>query len=87
MFKLWILAEEDILKFSCVVFTSHLCRPGNTYELKDTGQGLNRVQSSPQIYRIMHTILHLTQQRVGSWVGSSVIHLGISIFVLILTNY
>ncbi|KAH3759212.1 UPF0652 protein [Pelomyxa schiedti] len=64
MFKLWIMAEEDMLK------------PGNAYELKDTGQGLNRVQSSPQIYRAMHTILHTTQQRVGSWVGSSVIHLG-----------
>ncbi|KAH3763585.1 UPF0652 protein [Pelomyxa schiedti] len=64
MFKLWILAEEDMLK------------PGNAYELRNTGQGLNRVQSSPQIYRVMHTILHTTQRTVGTWVGSSVVHLG-----------
>lgn len=35
MFKLWTLAENDML------------REGNNYRLCDTGQGLNRVQVRP----------------------------------------
>eukprot|EP00842_Homolaphlyctis_polyrhiza_P003835 jgi/Hompol1/4452/HPOL_000214-RA len=64
MFMLWGMAETDLLEES------------NVYRLRDTGQGLNRVQAAPRVSRIMHTILHRAQQRVGSWVGSSVIHLG-----------
>ncbi|KAG2500287.1 hypothetical protein HYH03_001865 [Edaphochlamys debaryana] len=64
MFKLWYLAESDML------------REGNTYRLCDTGQGLNRVQSAPQVGRAMQNILHRVQERIGSWVGSSVVHLG-----------
>jgi len=64
MFKLWCLAEEDLLD------------PGNYYCLRDTGQGLNRVQSAPRIGRAMCDILHRTQRQLGSWVGSSVVHLG-----------
>ncbi|KAJ1565372.1 hypothetical protein HK096_003164 [Nowakowskiella sp. JEL0078] len=64
MFQLWYLAEQDLLD------------EGNPYRLKDTGQGLNRVQNAPRTSRIMHNILHKAQQKVGSWVGSSVIHLG-----------
>ncbi|KAJ3127366.1 hypothetical protein HK098_006450 [Nowakowskiella sp. JEL0407] len=69
MFQLWYLAEQDLLDDS------------NPYRLRDTGQGLNRVQNAPRTSRIMHNILHRAQgvvnaQRVGSWVGSSVIHLG-----------
>nr|KAJ3417941.1 hypothetical protein HK105_000567 [Polyrhizophydium stewartii] len=64
MFMLWTLAEEDLLEES------------NYYRLRDTGQGLNRVQAAPRVSRVMHTILHRAQQRVGHWVGSSVIHLG-----------
>lgn len=63
MFKLWILAEDDLLL-------------GNGYALRDTGQGLNRVQQAPKISREMHTILYRTQKKLGDWVGSSVIHLG-----------
>lgn len=37
MFKLWYLAESDML------------REGNSYRLCDTGQGLNRVQAAPQV--------------------------------------
>jgi hypothetical protein len=37
MFKLWYLAESDML------------REGNSYRLCDTGQGLNRVQPAPQV--------------------------------------
>ncbi|KAJ3061437.1 hypothetical protein HK102_009117 [Quaeritorhiza haematococci] len=64
MFQLWMLAEQDLLS------------PTTSYRLRDTGQGLNRVQQSPQVSRMMHTILHRAQQRCGYWVGSSVIHLG-----------
>jgi len=64
MFKLWCLAEDDLLD------------PNNYYTLRDTGQGLNRVQSAPRIGRAMCDILHRSQRQVGSWIGSSVVHLG-----------
>lgn len=44
--------------------------------LMDTGQGLNRVQAAPRVYREMQRIVSRVQARVGHWVGSSVIHLG-----------
>lgn len=49
---------------------------GEPYVLQNTGQGLQRVQPSPRVYKAMHEILHHTQNSLGSWVGSSVIHLG-----------
>lgn len=64
MFRLWYLTEEDLLS------------PTNSYRLTDTGQGLNRVQSAPRIRSAMSNILHRVQQKVGFWVGSSVVHLG-----------
>ncbi|KAJ3416703.1 hypothetical protein HDV05_000533 [Chytridiales sp. JEL 0842] len=64
MFMLWTLAENDLFNDT------------NPYRLRDTGQGLNRVQAAPKTSRMMHTILHRAQQRVGYWVGSSVIHMG-----------
>ena len=64
MFKLWYLAEQDLLS------TDY------TYRLRDTGQGLNRVQAAPKTSRFMHEILHKAQTNIGSWVGSSVIHMG-----------
>jgi hypothetical protein len=64
MFRLWSLAEQDLLM------------EGNNYRLRDTGQGLNRVQAAPKTSRMMHTILGRAQQTLGSWVGSSVIHMG-----------
>ena len=65
MFKLWCCAENDLL------------RPGNTYRLTDTGQGLNRVQQAPQVSKAVHAILASCQRGLGtSWVGSSVVHLG-----------
>ncbi|KAF9226868.1 hypothetical protein BS17DRAFT_776255 [Gyrodon lividus] len=64
MFRLWSLAEQDLLSESI------------SYRLRDTGQGLNRVQAAPKTLRMMHTILQRAQQSVGSWVGSSAIHMG-----------
>ena len=64
MFHLWCLAEDDLLS------------PTMSYRLRDTGQGLNRVQPAPKTSRMMHAILHKAQQSIGSWVGSSVIHMG-----------
>ncbi|KAJ8515796.1 hypothetical protein ONZ45_g6835 [Pleurotus djamor] len=64
MFHLWFLAEQDLLSENV------------SYRLRDTGQGLNRVQAAPKTSRMMHSILHKAQQRVGTWIGSSVIHMG-----------
>eukprot|EP00038_Savillea_parva_P007923 m.173325 g.173325 ORF g.173325 m.173325 type:complete len:915 (+) comp13680_c0_seq1:43-2787(+) len=64
MFRLWYLAEQDLLT------------AGNKYVLKDTGQGMQRVQAAPRVLSAMRTILHNCQQRLGEWIGSSVIHLG-----------
>lgn len=64
MFRLWYLAEQDLLS------------PEISYDLRHTGQGLQRVQSSPRVYRAMHEILARTKRALGTWVGSSVIHLG-----------
>src|SRR5258708_27762349 len=64
MFHLWSLAEQDLLSENV------------SYRLRDTGQGLNRVQAAPKTSRMMHTILHNAQNSVGTWIGSSVIHMG-----------
>eukprot|EP00899_Mesostigma_viride_P025279 jgi/Mesvir1/5936/Mv00701-RA.2 len=65
MFKLWYAADEDLLA------------ERNHYALRDTGQGLNRVQAAPSVSRSIQRILYNMQRRVGGdWVGSSVIHLG-----------
>ncbi|KAI0355352.1 hypothetical protein OH77DRAFT_1589828 [Trametes cingulata] len=64
MFHLWTLAEQDLLNENV------------PYRLRDTGQGLNRVQASPKTSRMMHAILNRAQRSIGSWVGSSAIHMG-----------
>ena len=64
MFHLWCLVEQDLLSENV------------PYRLRDTGQGLNRVQSAPKTSRMMQTILHNAQKSVGTWIGSSVIHMG-----------
>jgi len=64
MFHLWSLAEQDLLA------------EGSPYRLRDTGQGLNRVQLAPKTSRMMHIILNRAQKSVGTWIGSSVIHMG-----------
>ncbi|KAJ7098738.1 hypothetical protein B0H15DRAFT_945245 [Mycena belliarum] len=64
MFHLWSLAESDLLSENV------------SYRLRDTGQGLNRVQAAPKTSRMMHQILNKAQRSVGQWIGSSVIHMG-----------
>lgn len=64
MYKLWYLSETDLLD------------PTNPYVLRNTGQGMNRVQPAPSVHRVMNEILSTVQRRVGQWVGSSVVHLG-----------
>ena len=60
---IWLKAEEDLL--------------ASSYRLADTGQGLNRVQGAPNCSRFMHTILDKVQRDLeGSWIGSSVVHMG-----------
>lgn len=60
--KLWLLADADMTNES--------------YRLVDTGQGYQRLQTSPRIRREMSRILQSVQQQCGSWVGLSVVHLG-----------
>ncbi|CAN8068405.1 unnamed protein product [Agarophyton chilense] len=64
MYRLWYLSEKDLLDAK------------NPYHLRNTGQGLNRVQAAPNVSRAMYEILNTVQRRVGKWVGSSVVHLG-----------
>jgi len=64
MFHLWSLAEQDLLSETV------------SYRLRDTGQGMNRVQAAHKTSRMMHAILNRTQKSLGGWVGSSVIHMG-----------
>jgi hypothetical protein len=64
MFMLWSMADEDLISSS-------------TYRLTNTGQGLQRIQPCPNVSRAMHKILSRAQKKCGgSWVGSSVVHLG-----------
>jgi hypothetical protein len=64
MFKLWYMADTDMLS------------ERNYYRLQNTGQGLQRVQSAGSVGRSMSQIISRCQKRIGSWVGSSVVHLG-----------
>lgn len=66
MVYLWHYAEQDLIN--------------QRYNLRDTGQGLNRVQSAPLVSGCMHKILGSVQENERAngrrWVGLSVVHLG-----------
>eukprot|EP00400_MALV-I_sp_L67-5_P000762 gene762-1050_t len=64
MFLLWDMAERDLLD------------PEQPYRLRDTGQGLQRVQHAGRVSEKIHAILRAAQKEAGGWVGSSMIHLG-----------
>ena len=52
------------------------CSARVAYQLTNTGQGLNRVQSAPGVNKAIHQVLARCQSKLGGWVGSSVVHLG-----------
>jgi hypothetical protein len=63
MYQMWYLADQDLLS--------------SYHVLRDTGQGLNRIQKCPSIGRAMTNVISRAQGRIGGgWVGSSVVHLG-----------
>lgn len=65
MHRLWVCADSDLLSIN------------TSYQLLNTGQGLNRVQQCPKVGKVMRYLLNKTQKSAGSpWVGLSVIHLG-----------
>lgn len=53
MYRLWYLAEQELLNSTMI-----------PYELKDTGQGLQRVQRAPRVFAAMHDILGHTQRQL-----------------------
>jgi len=64
MYELWMIAEQDLLDDK------------TPYELKNTGQGLQRVQPAPTLYKALSQVLADTKRELGEWVGSERIHLG-----------
>lgn len=64
MYSLWTIAEADLLSSE------------RKYELRNTGQGLQRVQQAPNLYKAISDILDETKKELGKWVGSERIHLG-----------
>jgi hypothetical protein len=64
IYRLWVIAERDLLN------------PDAPYELRNTGQGLQRVQPAPELYEAVSTVLADTKAELGQWVGSERIHLG-----------
>ncbi len=64
MFELWMTAEADLLNGDV------------PYRLRDTGQGLQRVQGAPGSSRLMNSVVREVGTLCGGWVGSSVVHLG-----------
>ncbi|EDR24355.1 hypothetical protein, conserved [Entamoeba dispar SAW760] len=51
---------------------------GSNYSLVNTGQGLQRMQSAPNVSGVMHQILANTKQKLcnDGWRGLSVVHMG-----------
>jgi Protein of unknown function (DUF2009) len=63
IYQMWYFADQGLLS--------------SYHVLRDTGQGLNRVQKCPSIGRAMTSVISRAQGHIkGGWVGSSVVHLG-----------
>jgi len=63
VFGLWVMADGDLLDST------------TGYALRNTGQGLHRVQPASRVERAMARILRTVQERCAGWVGSSVVHI------------
>lgn len=63
--RLWQITDAEFLS-------------GSSYRLVNTGQGLQRMQSAPEVAGTMHEILSNTKQTLcqDSWRGLSVVHMG-----------
>jgi hypothetical protein len=67
-YRYWMAAEDDLLD-----------TPRQPYRLRDTGQGLNRMQQCPRVSSAMSAVLHSVMGECGgggAGVGSTVVHLG-----------
>jgi hypothetical protein len=74
---LWHTILSDFYRFWCLAEEDFLDSAAHPYRLRDTGQGLNRVQQAPRIAAAMRKALHEAQSKSGGdWVGSCVVHLG-----------
>ncbi|KAF4722161.1 hypothetical protein FOZ62_007604, partial [Perkinsus olseni] len=73
---LWDEVLKNLIQLWHMVENDTIVKPAGGYRLADTGQGLNRIQQAPSVYRAMNQILHSVQQKLGGWTGSSVVHMG-----------
>lgn len=66
IFRLWTAAEKDML-----------IEGGGRYQFVNTGQGFQRMCSSPHSHQIMSWCVKEAERRMnGKWVGIKVIHVG-----------
>ncbi|EER04313.1 conserved hypothetical protein [Perkinsus marinus ATCC 50983] len=73
---LWDDVLKNLIQLWHMVENDTIVKPAGGYRLADTGQGLNRIQQAPSVYRAMNQILNSVQQKLGGWTGSSVVHMG-----------
>ncbi|KAF4677206.1 hypothetical protein FOL47_002769 [Perkinsus chesapeaki] len=73
---LWDEVLRNLIQLWHMVENDTIIKPVGGYRLADTGQGLNRIQQAPSVYRAMNQILGNVQQKLGGWTGSSVVHMG-----------
>jgi len=73
---LWREVQRNMHKL-CFCADKDLLSRKNTYQLLNTGQGMNRVQNCPFVEKTMCNLLRKIQNAADApWVGLSVIHLG-----------
>ena len=66
-----------VLRWLCRSLSeSDLLSADAPYSLKNTGQGIQRVQPCPLTYKAMQQLLRDVQSEVDQWIGSSMIHMG-----------
>eukprot|EP00937_MAST-01D_sp_MAST-1D-sp2_P001513 g1513.t1 len=70
--RLWVAAEQDLI----CGFVGKGAGGARPYTLRQTGQGVQRVQPAVRVARLMRRILERVRAKTGAWVGLSVVHLG-----------